>query len=289
MKKITAVLASAVICTSAVITPGVYAQQLTAPKTADAQTPATVTDENNEVVIFTGEAFSQVVSLPSKLEYNQGEKFSYSGMMLGVIKTTQVLTESGEKTKIEKLGYIVEWIDPEYVTVIDSEGEEYSISEFSTLPAGEYTIKLSKTIEFSSQEDHSSTKILSGIDCSFTVTIKKDSAPVTTTTAETTTSTTTSTATTTTTAATTTTAKPSTTTTAETKILYGDANLSGEVELSDAVLIMQSISNPAKYSITPEGQINADVWGNNDGITNGDALTIQKYKLRLIDSLPYKG
>ena len=44
---------------------------------------------------------------------------------------------------------------------------------------------------------------------------------------------------------------------------------------------MQSICNPSKYGIegtdknriTAQGQINGDVAGNNDGITNSDALT----------------
>lgn len=64
--------------------------------------------------------------------------------------------------------------------------------------------------------------------------------------------------------------------------------------MSDAVLIMQSLSNPDKYGIngtdethiTEQGLKNGDVSGNGDGITNNDALAIQKYKLNLIDSLP---
>ena len=31
--------------------------------------------------------------------------------------------------------------------------------------------------------------------------------------------------------------------------LYGDANCDGNVDMSDAVLIMQSLANPAKYGI----------------------------------------
>ena len=66
--------------------------------------------------------------------------------------------------------------------------------------------------------------------------------------------------------------------------------------MSDAVLIMQSLSNPDKYGvdgtdathITKQGLKNGDVSGNGDGITNNDALAIQKYKLNLIDSLPEK-
>ena len=57
---------------------------------------------------------------------------------------------------------------------------------------------------------------------------------------------------------------------------------------------MQSISNPSKYSVigtdpshmTKAGQLNADVNNHGDGMTNKDALTIQKYALQLIDTLP---
>ncbi|MDE6501711.1 MAG: 1,4-beta-glucanase [Ruminococcus sp.] len=65
------------------------------------------------------------------------------------------------------------------------------------------------------------------------------------------------------------------------EILYGDANVDGKVNISDAVLIMQSISNPSEYEITAQGIINADTVGN-DGITNTDALAIQCVEAKLI-------
>lgn len=69
-------------------------------------------------------------------------------------------------------------------------------------------------------------------------------------------------------------------------VTWGDANDDEDVNMADAVLIMQTIANPDKYTLTKDGAAKADVSGNNDGITNKDALAIQKYKLRLIDSLP---
>ena len=76
--------------------------------------------------------------------------------------------------------------------------------------------------------------------------------------------------------------------------LYGDANLDGTVDMSDAVLIMQSISNPSKYGtngtnakhITDEGKDLADVSERGNGITSKDALSIQRYLLGSIQSLP---
>ena len=55
---------------------------------------------------------------------------------------------------------------------------------------------------------------------------------------------------------------------------------------------MQALANPNKFGvtgsdkhhITKQGAINADVIGNN-GMTNEDAVTIQKYLLKLIPSL----
>ena len=77
--------------------------------------------------------------------------------------------------------------------------------------------------------------------------------------------------------------------------LRGDANCDDKVDLSDAVLILQSIANADKYGengtdeshITSQGVINADVAGGTndmggDGVTPSDALKIQKYVAMLI-------
>lgn len=66
-------------------------------------------------------------------------------------------------------------------------------------------------------------------------------------------------------------------------ILYGDANCDNNVNISDTVLIMQSISNPSEYKIDEKGVKNADVVGNGDGITNKDALVIQMVEAKLIN------
>lgn len=68
--------------------------------------------------------------------------------------------------------------------------------------------------------------------------------------------------------------------------LYGDANCNGTVEMSDAVLIMQSLANPSRYQLSLQGRNNSDVYKRSDGITVNDALSIQKYLLKLVDSLP---
>lgn len=70
--------------------------------------------------------------------------------------------------------------------------------------------------------------------------------------------------------------------------LWGDSNEDDEVNLADAVLIMQALANPVKYKITDQGKLNADVDNNGDGVTSGDAFVIQKYVLGLISELPEK-
>jgi hypothetical protein len=59
----------------------------------------------------------------------------------------------------------------------------------------------------------------------------------------------------------------------------GDANCNGTLDMSDAVLIMQTIANPDKYKLSEQGKTNADMDGN--GITNNDALAVQKKLLKL--------
>ena len=76
--------------------------------------------------------------------------------------------------------------------------------------------------------------------------------------------------------------------------LCGDANCDGIVNLADTVLIMQSLVNPDAYGlkgtekshITEEGWKNADCCDRGNGVTNNDAVAIQKYCLELITSLP---
>ena len=59
---------------------------------------------------------------------------------------------------------------------------------------------------------------------------------------------------------------------------------------------MHSLANPSKYGekgtekghITAEGAKNADCSNVGDGVTNKDALAIQKYMLKMISALPEK-
>ena len=73
-------------------------------------------------------------------------------------------------------------------------------------------------------------------------------------------------------------------------ILYGDANCDDKVDISDAVMVLQALSNKDKYGlngtdpthITEQGMKNADCNLSRDGVTTADALAIQKAVLQLI-------
>ncbi len=88
---------------------------------------------------------------------------------------------------------------------------------------------------------------------------------------------------------TTTTTTTTTTTSNEKSDTCGDANCDDEVNLADAILIMQALANPDKYGIggtaeyhlTEQGEVNADIDG--DGMTVGDAQTIQMILLGLVE------
>jgi len=77
-------------------------------------------------------------------------------------------------------------------------------------------------------------------------------------------------------------------------IVYGDTNCDGTVDLADAILIMQALSNPDRFGVdgteglhlTVQGRINADCSGGGDGMTSNDALAIQNYLLGKMTSLP---
>lgn len=82
----------------------------------------------------------------------------------------------------------------------------------------------------------------------------------------------------------------------EDPLKYGDADCDGKLYLNDAVLIMQAVGNPDEYgvggtaptAITSQGAKNGDCCNTGDGLTNLDALSIQRYLLGLITELPCK-
>ncbi|MDE6664990.1 MAG: beta-mannosidase [Ruminococcus sp.] len=65
-------------------------------------------------------------------------------------------------------------------------------------------------------------------------------------------------------------------------VTLGDANEDNKVNISDAVLIMQSIANPEEFKLTEKGKDNADVADRGNGVTAKDALAIQFVEIHTI-------
>lgn len=71
--------------------------------------------------------------------------------------------------------------------------------------------------------------------------------------------------------------------------VYGDANDNGEVEVADAVYILQGIANPGadEFKLTDEGKANANCKNpDSSGVDTEDAMAIQQYKADIVKSLP---
>ncbi len=84
--------------------------------------------------------------------------------------------------------------------------------------------------------------------------------------------------------------KPETTATETTEsdiINFGDANLDGKVTIADATAIIQSLGNSDEYALSRQGEINADVVDNGDGVTGVDANAIQAIEAGFISQTDF--
>lgn len=72
----------------------------------------------------------------------------------------------------------------------------------------------------------------------------------------------------------------------ENKIVYGDVNCDGNVDIADATMILQHIANGDKYKLSAEQAANADCYNPGSGITAMDALAIEQLDAMYIKSLP---
>ena len=72
------------------------------------------------------------------------------------------------------------------------------------------------------------------------------------------------------------------------KVTYGDSNGDNNINVSDAVFIMQCLSNPNEYKMSAEQKDAADVCNRGDGVTAMDALVIQQISIHIysLNDLP---
>lgn len=69
-------------------------------------------------------------------------------------------------------------------------------------------------------------------------------------------------------------------------VVYGDANCSSSVDMDDVIAILCHCADESTNALTAEGKNNADVYQRGDGISSNDAVSVQKYLVLMIDSLP---
>ena len=69
-------------------------------------------------------------------------------------------------------------------------------------------------------------------------------------------------------------------------VILGDINDSDSVDISDAVSLMAHATNPEAYPLSDLQLLLGDVYQQGDGIGINDAVSIQKYLTKQIDSLP---
>ncbi|MDD7186086.1 MAG: glycoside hydrolase family 9 protein [Oscillospiraceae bacterium] len=69
-------------------------------------------------------------------------------------------------------------------------------------------------------------------------------------------------------------------------ILYGDANLDGNVDIADAVAVSAYVGDSKNNSLEPQGLLNGDVQSNGNGLNANDALAIQQYLANIVKKLP---
>ena len=135
------------------------------------------------------------------------------------------------------------------VTISDGSGKKVAFDKFNTLPAGEYTVNIT-----GGAGDYYRYTYCYDVDISYKVTIKEKSSD------------------------------PNQT---DEGFKWGDANNDGSVDMSDVVLIMQSLANPNKYGlngsdknhITEKGLERGAVTTGNKSVTTNDALEIQLFLL----------
>lgn len=69
-------------------------------------------------------------------------------------------------------------------------------------------------------------------------------------------------------------------------VLFGDADCNNSVTIDDVIKVMCYCADPQKNPLSDEGLYNSDVYNRGDGVSTSDAVSIQKYIIKLISSLP---
>jgi hypothetical protein len=72
----------------------------------------------------------------------------------------------------------------------------------------------------------------------------------------------------------------------DTSVVYGDVNCDGEIGIDDVVAVTCYVTDSNKNPLSEQALANADVYDVGSGVNSLDALAIQKYLVKIIDTLP---
>ncbi len=190
------------------------------------------------------------------------------------ISQTEADPEDSTKTVVVNSGYIVL---PDGATAESVQAQIYysgyadDNGAWHTLDSADYPVMVKAQVPGLVNVDETTTTTVTTTTTTTTTTVEETSTTTTTEPAQTSTETETA---------------PSESATGVGGYAYGDANCDGSVNMGDVVAIMRSQADPDNFSLTPEGRAVADVYGNGDGVTNNDALAIQKFEAGIYTSLP---
>jgi len=79
---------------------------------------------------------------------------------------------------------------------------------------------------------------------------------------------------------------PEKTSESSSKVLYGDADLSGTIDVADVVVVASYVGNPDSNPMSEKAILNSDVQNVGNGVDASDVLAIQQYLAKIVKSLP---
>jgi hypothetical protein len=127
--------------------------------------------------------FNNIKTLPTKTIYEEGENFSLDGLVIDAYHSVNMFSNKGNgKTVRTDYVWTVGDMEDKYITVQDSDGKTYPITDFNKLKGGQtYTIRIGsgKTVEFKlkTTDDYKKT-VYNTEDFAFTVYIKNADSSV---------------------------------------------------------------------------------------------------------------
>ncbi|MDD7517547.1 dockerin type I repeat-containing protein [Ruminococcus flavefaciens] len=120
--------------------------------------PTTTTTEEDEIWMPAGTGIDQVqevYSLPTRIDYSQGEELSFDDFIVHVVHSYNVRSNKGRfERRTSERDVEIAYIDPEYYTITDENNKVYPSDSFKTLPSGTYYINIKENINYYSKNEN---------------------------------------------------------------------------------------------------------------------------------------